>query len=349
MTTPLSHPTPDAGRILTSSRADWLAARRKLITGTDAARILGLSSFGGPMNVYLEKLGLDHERTVTDAMRAGTYFERPIIQWYADQEQVPITFEQPYTITMSPTSPIIGATLDARRTDLEPNPPVDAKNIRWSDSEKWGEPGTDQIPVYYATQLILQMHVTGAPYADLAVVFSGQDLCVYRLYRDPALEAEVIGRCEAFWENHVLREIPPAVDGSPAYTKYLQEYVKQTSEAIIAATPEHHMLAQELNDVQRKLEALEASEELCKNHLKEAIGEGKTIVGSCWKANWTQAKDSQKTDWRGAFDNLVARLEVLGGVDTITSQGFKLMIQEAVSAHTATTPGSRRFTFNWKG
>ena len=42
--------------------------RRKGLGGTDAAKVLGLSRFGGPADLYMEKLGLSAELVQTEAM-----------------------------------------------------------------------------------------------------------------------------------------------------------------------------------------------------------------------------------------------------------------------------------------
>lgn len=327
-------------------KAYWLQERKNIITATDAAKILGFSKFGSPISVYMDKLGLGQPVEVTEAMEAGNRFERPILEWYADREGVEkLVFGEPYTLTISPTHPLIGASLDTQALKTSVLYPVDAKNIGY-DRGGYGEPGTDQIPLYYASQLIIQMHVTEAPHADLAVVFGGQKLLTYRLHRNLTLEHEIVGRCMDFWHNHIVTETPPEVDGSVQYTEYLQQLVKQTSERTIAATSEMHGVAMRLQNVKEDLERLEAEETLYKNQMRSWIGESKTLVGSCWKANWSIPKDSEKVEWKRVTEELVFEMkdkypELAGDIDRYLAEWIKYC--------TVTTPGSRRLTFNWKG
>jgi putative phage-type endonuclease len=364
-TPPITHPATQPQTGLT--RETWLAARRQVIAGSDAAAVLGLSKFASPMDVYLDKRGLLPERSDNQAMQSGRRLERPIIEWYAETMPANVVFEPPYYLRRSSIFEHIGATLDAQRFDVEPHHaagavarPVDAKNIRFKrESDGWGEPGTDQMPLYYAVQLVLQMHVTGADFADLAVLFSGQDLQYFRLYRDAETEANIVGKCENFYLDHVIRDIPPPVDGSDAYAEYLKKLVKQATQELKPATPELHDVALTLAAVQAEKELIEARETLAENTVKAFIGEAKGAVGSNWRATWTQSKDTMGTDWETVARELMrvhlkVEAEALASHNTpdkvIAALGEVPSFEALVaSKQTVTRKGSRRFTFSFKG
>ena len=73
--------------------------------------------------------------------------------------------------------------------------------------------------------------------ADLAVLFRGQELRRYIVHRNASLETEIVQKLEAFWRDHILADIPPAVDGSAAWSKHLKEAFKQTSDLVVRADP----------------------------------------------------------------------------------------------------------------
>ena len=161
-------------------KAAWLAERRTCITATDVAKILGFSKFGGPIDVYLDKIGELPELDQSAAPLAWGRRMEPIILQAYHEECAPLLIEPPYTLRRSVVEPLIGATLDACRVrplerfdsiftnsnDLDGRP-GDAKNVRHQTAE-WGDDGTDRIPLYYATQLVVQMFVVAAARADLA-------------------------------------------------------------------------------------------------------------------------------------------------------------------------------------
>jgi putative phage-type endonuclease len=352
-----------------AQRASWLADRRKMITGTDAACILGVSAYGSPISVYMDKLGLGTKDT-KPWQEAGRYMEPSILRWYANRHGVPIRFADSYKVLPSPTNPLIGVTLDCQRLDIDPNPPVDAKNIRYRD-EEWGDDGSDQFPVYYAAQLAMQMHVTDAPFADLAVAFTGQDLVTYRLHRNKELELEIIDKCELFWRDHIEKQIPPEVDGSAAYGEYLKQMVKQSTDLVVEATPQVHEAAIALYEVRSQIDHLENEKQFHENVIKSHIGEAKTCKGGNWSAAWSTTKDGTTTDWETVSKDLWKMIHHVAGIiesdDRMQSYGLAVgdptrndirmalvadmygALEQRVNEHTKIKPGYRRFTFNFKG
>lgn len=297
---------------LEKRRALWLEDRKTAITGTDVGKILGVAppSYGGPMNVYLEKVGELPESPSTPWRDSGLRLERPILEWYADQRGIPLVFHAPYTLVRQASDPLVGVTLDALRTDVATPAPVDAKNIRVKD-EGWGEPDTDQMPTYYAAQLVWQMRVTGADFADLAVLFSGQDLLAYRLHRDPQLESDVFDRAMEFWNHHVLKRQPPEIDGSRDWGDYLKRRFRQATELVIPAEAEHHVTARELHEAEMAQDAATAKYDMLRNRLKNAIADNKGMTGGKWRAIWSQEKDSLGVDWERLARNLNTTVELL--------------------------------------
>lgn len=310
-------------------RAAWLEKKRHAIGGTDVAAILGLSKWKSPMQVWLEKKGVA-ETSENDAMRWGKRLERPILQGYADAVGHPIEFADPYAFLVSPKLDILGASLDARWSDADRRP-VDAKNTRFKGDD-WGEPGTDVIPLYYAAQLAVQMHVTDTPAADLAVLFSGQQLEAFTVWRDMETEAGILEKVAVWWDRHIVRDIPPEVDGLDSTTKWIASRFRQQTEALAVPTPELAAVARELARLKAELKARETEQARLENILKQAIGDAAGITGLC---TWKQAKDSDKTDWEA-----LARV-YLASLDS-TSRNAVL------AQYTTTKPGSRRFLLTVK-
>jgi putative phage-type endonuclease len=305
-------------------RNGWLEERRKAIGGTDVAAILGLSKWSSPMQVWLNKRGMT-EASDNPQMAWGRRLERPILEGYADHVGHPITFANPYEFLKSPVVKVLGASLDARWADGDQRP-VDAKNIRWKNQQDFGEAGSDIIPIYYACQLAVQMHVTDTPTADLAVLFSGQQLEVFTLYRDMEVESMILEKVEAWWERHIVQGIPPEVDGSKATTEYLTRRFQKNSDLILPATPEALEAAKRLAEVRARAKEVETEQARLENILKGIIGESAGIAGVC---TWKKAQDSSSTDWKAVAAELGATPEI-------------------VRKFTTTKTGSRRFLFNFK-
>lgn len=79
------------GRRMSTSRAEWLAARKgsqaqPTIGSSEAAAILGWSRFDDRYSLWHRKLGLVAEDDDSDERRdAGTFLERGILEWYTQR------------------------------------------------------------------------------------------------------------------------------------------------------------------------------------------------------------------------------------------------------------------------
>ena len=74
-------------------RESWLDARRRYLTASDVAAVLGLHPFKSRAKVVAEKqaglAGGDRPWTFeSSAMRAGQYLEAPVMQWWADDQRM---------------------------------------------------------------------------------------------------------------------------------------------------------------------------------------------------------------------------------------------------------------------
>lgn len=335
--------TPDPGGTIDARRQAWLEARRKVYTGTDVAKILGVSKFGAPIDVWLDKRGLAEPDPDTAPKRSGRAFERAILTMYSEETGHPIEFADSYTLVTCPAFPLLGATLDARRQDTDLRP-VDAKNVRYRD-EQWGDAGTDQMPFYYLTQLAAQMAVTTTPAADLAVVFSGQDFATYTAEHDPDLEDRIKNEISRFHAHHVLADIPPEVDGSEGWRELLKR-TRQASDTILDSTQEIDAWAAQLKLARSVIEAGELDELEAQNHIKAFIGEHAGVKGPWGRISYKQNKDSKRLDADAYIEELERLLYRLAALEEHDALRAELAIVRAQL--TSIRPGARPFKPTFK-
>lgn len=327
-------------------RAHWLAKRRSLITATDAAKVLGFSPWGAPIDVYLDKIGEAPEFRETAATRRGKRRERLVLEAYADDEGRELAYADPFAVLTNPTFAHLGATLDAQRVDDGRS--VEAKTCRWPGAE-WGPHDTDVMPTYYATQLYVQMIVTGTDVADLPVEFYGEEYRRYRLHRDPVTSEKIVEMLGTFWAEHVARRVAPPIDGSAGYASYLQRMFAKHTEAVVKSSAEIDRVATSLAFVRGQIDKLETQKAEAENVIKGVIGaaEAKKILGPNWSATWTKSKDGVKIDWEAvAYDlaeqHAAVMVERGGNPLIVTPAKF---VTEAIPAHSTPRPGVRSFRF----
>ncbi len=183
----------------------WHEARRQGIGGSDAPAILGVSPWRTPYDVWAEKIGADTGAVrETDAMRWGLTLEPVVRAEYArvTGRAVQVVDE----ILHHPQHEWLIANIDGRVDDGRV---LEIKTARSTDG--WGEPGTDQIPLYYLPQAHHYLIVTGAPVCDVAVLIGGSDFRVYSVEADADLHTKIIEVETTFWDLVQRREPPPAI------------------------------------------------------------------------------------------------------------------------------------------
>ena len=310
-----------------AEKAAWLEKRKHYVTGTDAGKLIGVSPYGGKFAVWTGRAAPVVE---TPAMKAGKKFESAILQTYAEEMNCKLEHVDGYNLITCDKYPRLGASLDGWNHDLQI--PVDAKNIKWKN-EKWGDAWTDQFPEYYKAQLQVQMMVTGATFAHLAVMFSGQDFFIYSMEYDEDMAQEILDASDEFWP-FVERDKMPEADGSDEATEYIKSEfargdaatVKEPTEEILEALKGLQKAKLDEKDAQNRKTEFE-------NRIKLFMGDATAINGVC---TWNNNKDSVKTDWEQVASVALA---------SMSAEDQKKLI----ASYTKTKPGARVLRITAKG
>ena len=313
-----------------NEKAAWLEKRKHYVTGTDAGKLIGVSPYGGKFAVWLDKTGRAAPVVETPAMKAGKKFESAILQTYAEEMNCKLEHVDGYQLITCDKYPRLGASLDGWNHDLQI--PVDAKNIKWKN-EKWGDAWTDQFPEYYKAQLQVQMMVTGATFAHLAVMFSGQDFFIYSMEYDEDMTQKILDASDEFWP-FVERDQMPEADGSDEATEYIKsEFARGDAAAVKEPTEE---ILEALKGLQKaKLDEKDAQNRKTEfeNRIKLFMGDATAIKGVC---TWNNNKDSVKTDWEQVASVALA---------SMSAEDQKKLI----ASYTKTKPGARVLRITAKG
>lgn len=303
------------------NREEWLKARMTGIGGSEMAAILGVSPWEGPADVWARKKGITPEQPDNLRFKIGRKFEGPIAELYAEQEGVKLLKVD--GLYRHPDAPLVGTPdrlIDGRQKGLE------IKTADPAVAHTWGEPGTDEIPLYYATQVACYMSLTGFGEWDVAVLFGTSDFRVYRLRRDMELENLILEEARAFWNTYIIGDKEPPPDGTKSYSAYLgKKYPANTMPMLNAEGPVVDVIDQLIGVRSHKAE-IEKEELYLENLVKAAIGENDGILAPTAKITWKKSKDSEKVNWEGIARELAPQVPV-----------------PLIEKHTEVKPGSRRF------
>lgn len=243
-------------------RALWLEERRKGIGASDTAAVMGISPWRTAFQVYQEKRKEVKDWQGNAAADWGTRMEPAIRQWYSDTTGRSVRL--PDKIMYHKDYPFMLATLDGYTDDRRV---VEIKTAR--SGHGWGEPGTNEIPDYYAVQVQHQMVVTGFEVADVPVSIAGGSPVLYEVPANPEVQQLIIEACTEFWQRVIDGNPPEPVTFSDAVARF----GKVSTAGDVPATDVDRQRVMDLRTIQEKLTELKSQEEDLKGKLIISMGE----------------------------------------------------------------------------
>lgn len=190
---------------------DFQAERRTGVGGSDSPILAGLSPYGTPFSLYLEKRGdtppsFDPDNRYT---RAGRAFESVIAHMYS--EETGLKLRRNNRTLRHPDMPWLMGHID--REIVGQRKGLEIKNVSPQIGYRWGRSGDpDGVPEYYLPQVHHYLLVTGLPAWDVAAYFGGADLRIYTIERDPEWDDIIAANATRFWHEHVIAGVPPEID-----------------------------------------------------------------------------------------------------------------------------------------
>lgn len=204
---------------------EQLEARKNHIGASDVGSILGLNPYKSAYDVWLEKTGKVNSQSDTIETNLGKELEQVVLN-IAENELGKMERDPNKLYYEAPGIKIIGSNLDAEI--IESKIPVEAKTTGIKSAfavEHWGEAGTDDIPDRIVAQCSTQLLCTGKDVCFVPVLIGGRGYCLYAVYRDKELIDMIVEKATFFWENHVIKDIPP--DDTLPSLKYLKKVMRQ--------------------------------------------------------------------------------------------------------------------------
>ena len=198
----------------TMSREEWLEVRRKTIGGSDAAAIVGLSSYGSPYTVWANKTGRLSDSEDNEAMRQGRDLEEYVARRW--REATGKAVRRCNAILYNSQYPYAHADID--RAVVGENAGLECKTTSTLNVRQFH--GVE-FPEQYYVQCVHYMAVTGADRWYLAVLVLGKGFYTFVLERNQdEIDALMVAEKD-FWDL-VEQDIPPVLDGMEATGEALQ-------------------------------------------------------------------------------------------------------------------------------
>ncbi len=299
-----------------------MTVQRKL-GGSLVPKMLGVSKWGTPHDVYLELRGERPEYEGTEDTDRGTFLEPGLRDWAG--KKLGMKFEKPGVMVAKDWEWATYSADGIAGSDAL----LEIKAPRYV--EGWGEEGTDQVPEEYAVQGAWGLYVAGRSVCHFAALLNGS-LKLFRLERSLELEEVLKEQARRFVEQHVLPGVPPPLEfGDNEYLK--RRFPRETR-------PVRNY--EDLNAEERAVVAFYLEAYRSFDHVEDTLGKYearvKTIIGEHAGIDFSGAADLgvKRIDWKASKPRVTVDWEA---VATEVSQLARLhgapdLLPEARLRHT---------------
>lgn len=263
-----------------STREEWLLQRRRGIGSSDAAAIMGLSRWGSPLSVFVDKLGLQEVRdSDPEFMKWGHILEAPVAKEYAARTDRKLFNPGEFTIFQHDQLTFQQVTPD-RMILKDPGPreeipgSLSIKTGGFFKAREW----EDEPPLEYQIQLQHELQVLGWSWGSFAILIGGQKLIHLDVERDDAFIDKMVAAEVEFWDR-VVREDPPPADDKESSAKALALlYPKSSGESVALPANPFFDMADDLEEAQARIRLAEAQKRGMENKVKRFMGDAEVGI-----------------------------------------------------------------------
>ncbi len=256
------------------TREDWLEARKIGIGGSDVAMLTGHSKYGGPLTVYMDKMGPSSPSEESEPAYWGNVLEDVVAREFAKRTGLKVRRQN--KIFRHPEYPWMIANID--RAIIGQNKGLECKTASAYLSKEWKD---DELPNAYYDQIQHYIAVMGWESCWVAALIGGNKFDHKEVVRnDRHIDALIEIEAE-FWHNHIEAQTPPPLGWGDDAKRF---FPHQEDDGMILPDDEMVTVARELAVVRAEIKTLEDRKDELTNYLGGVIGEHKGILDVCtWK------------------------------------------------------------------
>lgn len=272
-------------------------ARKSGLGGSDAAAACGLSKWKTPHELFLEKVSDTlQEDEETFAQLRGNLFEPVVAQMY--KRKTGVDLHEPRETVKHHKHSFLFANIDYCLAQ-QPKYLVECKTVNERSFYKnimWGDEGTSSIPYEYLFQCAHYAMIYDAEAVDIPVLIGLDDFKIYTYKRNAELEAELLAREIKFWEEHVLKGVPP---DPITYDDALSQFPLSNG-LQLKATPQLEHACIKYSNLKREIKEKQKEADVLKNIITREMSVNEYLVSSdgsqlaSWKTQTRKALN-QKT------------------------------------------------------
>jgi len=327
---------------LLADQAAFLTLRQDGLYSTDSPAILGLSRYGSPRSVYLDKVEPPLVEVPNLQAWLGWQLEDAVAALWAERMGAEMPTKTGTATWEHPTITWLRTHLDyvTREGVL-----VEAKT-RQRRGDAWGEDGTGKIPPDIWVQVQHQMAAAQTDLCYVCVLFGlGHAFHVYPIARDDVFLGHLIPRLEDFWVNNVQARVPPDLMAVPRDIAYSKRHAMEPGATLAQATPEQEALFRRVRMAALAVSQAEAAKEALDAQVRELIGTRAGLMGMFGEVTYKPTKG--RTSWELVAGTYHKAVDALRGMVSRTPEVETIESQVELAEGLYTKPGSRTLRYSW--
>ena len=271
--------------------AEWEMERHKLgIGGSEAAAIAGMNPYSSAFTVYWDKVGKGKPVDVSESMRQGSDLEEYVAKRFCEQTGKKVKRYE--YMLQSKKYPFMLADVD--RFVVGENAILECKTSLNRDSYSYED--ANNIPAYQLIQCLHYMVVLGVKRAYLATLIFGKDFKVVEINASDFTEdmQSLIEIERRFWEENVLKEIPPVPDGSDKSTKIiLEQYPLANDELPVVDLMCYSAKLHRLSELKKEIAELTDEKTEIENQIKATMGKATVGEYDIFRITWKNRESTR--------------------------------------------------------
>ena len=250
---------------------DWHELRAKRIGGSDIGAIIGVNPYKSIVDVYVDKTQGSNFKG-NELTHWGHMLEGTILKEFSSKHKELIVYEVPYSVV----NDFLIANLDGALKDKETGDygVLEIKTTSLWNKKDWED---DVIPQYYYAQVQHYLMLTGYKFAYIAVLIGGQQYKEFKIERSEEDINLIRNKATEFYQENLLKKIPPMPDGSDAYMNYLKKKALDIENDEVKELPEFEEIAIRIKELARQKKLIEDEDKLLKEKILHKMIEEKTL------------------------------------------------------------------------
>ena len=266
----------------TMTEDEWRERRHDGIGGSDAAAVMGCSSYATPLSVYLDKVD-PQPNEQNEFMRWGHILEPVVIAEFTRVTGMRVTHRQ--RMYQHPQHPWMFATVDGLTTrGLFEGKTTGAYSDGWDG---------DEPPLAVWVQCQHNMAVTGAQVSDVACLKGGNTFLHFEVARDEDFIAKLVTE-ESHFQYLVVNEEPPPVTGDDIDTAILNFLNPGGDAEALTLTGQVEAWLDERESYRLAANDYEAEKNCLDNQIKQRMGDHEEAASDRYRVTWRPNKNGTR-------------------------------------------------------